>query len=278
MNKYIRLILSLIWFSVIKAQSFQNNTNYILGFFDLCLDKQDKSQHNQLALIKNNIFVSALKPLTNYDYHYFDVCEDDERLQSLLIGLILGDRYYYNFNRSRATSIYQLSVVLFISHLNDQLSCILGDFTRSIANVFPTLFLNNDLSVGQINENELSLFILRSKTLTGEYPILNMINYFKWNYIGIIFLNSTASQTDIYRQLYYELVDKIQDEVCHIKVVVDADDKASYKKLLTDLKNDPSIKIIILIGWINYVVSQSYVIPESLNIFRERKFVNSKIF
>ena len=233
--------------SGIFSKSGNNKTKHILGIFDLCLDKPQQSYHNQIAVIKNNMLESIFKSLSYFEYKHYDVCENMWLLQEVISDLLLTD-YFYD-GKSEPLNMKDSSVVFIISHVNDDLSRFLASMSTAFESLIRIDFANHYM-------NKKQKLFQNKDTVTDPKNIMDVLECFQWKYVGIIFLNSTAPQTEIYRRLYKKFVMKIIRKACYALSFVDIDNgRKSYEQLFMEIRNDERLKFIFLFGKQNHVVS-----------------------
>ena len=146
------------------------------------------------------------------------------------------------------------SVILIITHINDDLGRLLESMSLAFGTMMPIVYTNKHQIIKTSNSNG---ECFSYEGTTHDLQILfDLMKLFQWKYIGIIFLNSTKLQTEIYEKLYMDFLMEIKKESCYVLSVVDIDDgRKSYEQLLLDIRNDPTLKVVFVFGWEDHVVS-----------------------
>ena len=228
-------------------------TKHIFGIFDLCLNRKNKSNHNEIAVIKNNIMTAEFKsPNSNFVYKHYDVCENMWLLQEVKSDLLLTERYYEV--KSEPFDMRHSSVLLIITHISDDLSRLLESMSLAFGTMMPIVYTSKHNLIKTSNNN--GEYFSHDSTTNGLKVMVDVMKFFGWKYIGIIFLNSTTLQTNIHRKLYNDFLTEIRKESCYVNSVVDIDNgRKSYEQLLLDIRNDPSLMVVFVFGWKKHVVS-----------------------
>ena len=238
------------------------STNVILGIHSLCLGEQEKSLHNNMAAVENEILTVELRTLPAYRYHYHDVCNDMNKMMNIAIDLMLSNRSLGNSNFIEPVSKEQLNVILIFAYLDKEMGKMFGDVAFILESAaMPIIFLNHEYNIPGAHLINPGLSVIRDISKAGSDILLEAIQFFHWTYVGVVFLNSTYQQTEVYRDLYKTFVRRLesQKETCFAVLEVDAEQVENYKHWFGKLRKDANLNVIYLIGWTKHTVTIVFI-------------------
>jgi len=245
--------------TIFHLVNVNEQTLYIAGIHSMCLDKQDITPFNTMAILENNIIETHLGKFSNsvYDYVSFDVCQNVTRLIEVLAEVLLSKRFLiesewkpgkYGWNSKDER------IILIIAHLDLRMSQLLGDLMISLK--ASVIFLNSEYSLSGTLGDSAKYSILADTSEWMAKDLLHQVIFFRWKYIGIILLNSSSTQTEIYRDLhdnFLRLLKSDDDGICFVLVTVNIDSN-NYDDVLITLRNDRKLRTLMLFGRIPHQV------------------------
>jgi len=213
--------------TIFHLVNLNEQTLYIAGIHSMCLGKQDLTPFNAMAIAENNIIQTHLGKFSNsvYEYVSFDVCQNITRFVDVFVEIVLSktflidlksEKYIWNEKGKR--------IMLIIAHLDARMSQLLGNFMISSKTFI--IFLNSQYSLSGALGDYAKYSIL---TRTSEWmarDLLQQVIFFRWKYIGIILLNSSSTQTEIYRDLHDNFLRLLKSDdggICFVSVTVNID-------------------------------------------------------
>ena len=244
---YIAVLFHLVYLN--------EQTTYIAGIHSMCVGKQDDSLSVDMAITQNDIIKTYFTRLLAdvYEYVTFDVCRNSTRLIETIAELALSERFQVGPGKhDRHTKDEKLLFI--IAHLDLRMSDLLGNlmvFAR-----IPIVFLNNEYTIPGAHSDNIKYNILADTNAWAERNLLQQVNFFRWKYIAIILLNSSLTQTEIYRELhdnFLRLLNSDDNRICFISVTVDIDSN-DYDDVLARLRDDRNLRTLMLFGRISHQV------------------------